>query len=130
MIRGFDVLKNYPLYDNLNGRAPSTMPLVRLRMQPTEGLSTGKRQSWRGVWNVGSAEQVAARDAAFPWAENGCITWASTDRLVYGLQALDRFIFNVEPRSNGMIDAQSLEFPAFQVKLVRQKACKVRRGGS
>ncbi|KAI6256463.1 hypothetical protein MCOR29_004903 [Pyricularia oryzae] len=130
VIRGFDVLKNYALYDNLNGRAPSTMPLVRLRMQPTEGLSTGKRQSWRGVWNVGSAEQVAARDAAFPWAENGCITWASTDRLVYGLQALDRFIFNVEPRSNGMIDAQSLEFPAFQVKLVREKACKVRRGGN
>ncbi|TLS26555.1 hypothetical protein PpBr36_04072 [Pyricularia pennisetigena] len=45
VVRGFDVLENYLLNNNLHCRAPSTTPLVRLLRQLTEDLSTGKRQS-------------------------------------------------------------------------------------
>lgn len=124
-IRGFDVLNNYPLIGSRDPTAqkPNPMPLVRLRLQPATALSNEVRESWRGIWTVGPPEAVAKQDEPFPWAQNGCLSWAMGDSLVYALKAMDHFIFYrnklVHTSARGIKSgaAQSIEFPAFQVKL-------------
>ncbi|KLU82226.1 beta-lactamase [Magnaporthiopsis poae ATCC 64411] len=91
-----------------------------LRLYPASGLAAARRQAWRGVYSVGTPEKIAEDDALFPWQQNRCVTWASTDRDVYGLQALDRFVFNVGKEDcKGAGVSESLEMPAYQVRMVK-----------
>ncbi|KAL8381980.1 hypothetical protein RB595_005982 [Gaeumannomyces hyphopodioides] len=122
VVRGVDVIATYPAMRNLGASPPAveTLPPTRLRLYPATGLATARRQAWRGVYSVGAPEKVAEDDAPFPWLQNRCVTWASTDRDVYGLQALDRFVFNSGKEGGaGTGVTESLEMPAYQVKMVR-----------
>ncbi|KAL8297746.1 hypothetical protein RB597_007227 [Gaeumannomyces tritici] len=117
VVRGVDVIATYPAMRNMSPNPPAagTLPPARLRLYPAAGVASAWRQAWRGVYSIGAPEQVAADDALFPWLQNRCVTWASTDRDVYGLQALDRFVFNTGKDAV----TGSLEMPAYQVKMVR-----------
>lgn len=122
VVRGVDVIATYPAMRSLGSTPPSPadLPPARLRLYPASGLATARRQAWRGVYSVGAPEKMAEDDALFPWPQNRCVTWASTDRDVYGLQALDRFVFNVGKEGcKGVGVSESLEMPAYQVKMVR-----------
>ncbi|KAI0430797.1 beta-lactamase/transpeptidase-like protein [Xylaria sp. FL1042] len=111
-VRDVDVIANYGV---LTGSA-SSVP-VRVRVYPTDLSAACTTQSWRAVFNVGSAASLAQGDAARFWPQGTCHTWASMDRPTYGFKSIDEFVFTTTNKG----EASSLSLPVFEVQLQREK---------
>ena len=88
-VRDVDVLRTV---GGIN--APPVIPppdvLVPFRLYPT--IEWQNQRAWRAIpfLDTGRAE------SDYPWGMPNCLTWAQMDRLTYGLQSLDHFVFTVE----------------------------------
>ncbi|KAI1878406.1 uncharacterized protein JN550_000588 [Neoarthrinium moseri] len=120
-VRGSDVFKSFAKVQTAftHGKPPED-ETVRFRMYPT-GLETETQSSWRGVWTIGTPEELAEAESQFIWPMATCNTWAQLDRTQYGLQSQDHFIFTVKEVEAGK-KAVSVEFPAYRVTLERQSS--------
>lgn len=121
-VRGRDVGALYA------GLVASAGAVVRPRLYPTNlreeaaGNGTTARWAWRAVFDVGSAEGVAAFDAEFVWLGQRCMTWAAMDRFAYGFRGIDDFVFTLGPAANGNgFAVQSLENRGFQVAMEKSE---------
>ncbi|KAI0156085.1 beta-lactamase/transpeptidase-like protein [Pestalotiopsis sp. NC0098] len=127
-VRGVNVFDSFSAIDRafLKGTAKDALAQaqdqqqesVRMRMYPT-GLETENQSSWRGVSTFGTAEQLAAVDKSFIWPMGTCLTWAQMDRIQYGLQSQDHFVFTLEGDESGK-EAVSVELPAYKVTLRKE----------
>ncbi|EHA49675.1 beta-lactamase [Pyricularia oryzae 70-15] len=96
---------------------PPQLLTATARLYPTN-LKNEKRESWKGVIGVGSAEQLAQLDALLAWEQGSCGTWGSIDRPAYQMRAVDQFIFGLG--EDGA--AVSVELPSFKVTLKKEGA--------
>ncbi|KAI8625975.1 beta-lactamase/transpeptidase-like protein [Xylariaceae sp. FL1651] len=112
-IRNVDIIKNYGSFGGLSS-SQIGLP-VRVRLYPTN-LEAGPDTAWRAVFNIGTTEQLAERDAVRFWPKGSCHTWAALDRQVYGFKSIDEFIIGVSKDGK----AQGINLPAFDVQLQRE----------
>ncbi|KAH8199700.1 hypothetical protein TruAng_006108 [Truncatella angustata] len=119
-VRGVDVLETWPTIGTAFIGGPPEQDMVRVRLYPT-GLETEKHDSWRGVFTFGTPEELEFADSLFMWPMATCNTWAQMDRVQYGLQSQDHFIFTMDKGEAGKI-ATSIELPAYRVTLQRQSS--------
>ncbi|ETS85167.1 hypothetical protein PFICI_03192 [Pestalotiopsis fici W106-1] len=128
-VRGVDIFESFPTIERAFIKGTATDPgaktedkkdeeNVRMRLYPT-GLEAEDQSSWRGVTTFGTAEQLAAVDKQFLWPMATCITWAQMDRIVYGLQSQDHFIFTLDEAEDGK-EAVTVELPAYRVTLRKE----------
>ena len=113
VVRDVDVIKNYGKFAALSS-APKDR-VVRIRLYPTN-LSSGCHAAWRAVFDIGSVEEIAQKEANAFWPDAACNTWASMDRLTYGFRSMDEFIFGL----GGDGAAQNLDFRTFRVELKKE----------
>ncbi|KAI2470189.1 beta-lactamase/transpeptidase-like protein [Annulohypoxylon bovei var. microspora] len=113
VVRDVDIIKNYGKFTALSsspaGRA------VSVRLYPTN-LGSGCHTAWRAVFDIGTPEQLATKEANSFWPDASCHTWGSMDRLTYGFRSIDEFIFELE----GDGSAQSVNLRTFKVELKRE----------
>lgn len=83
---GVDVAKEYSAL-NQAGDAETT-----IRLYPTN-LQAGNESAWRAVYTIGTPEDAAAADAQLFFPEGSCQTWLRLDRVTYGLESIDYFVF-------------------------------------
>ncbi|EHK44584.1 hypothetical protein TRIATDRAFT_293745 [Trichoderma atroviride IMI 206040] len=93
-VRGVDVIGT-----SLLGDSPAVPP--RVRLYPSD-LSTSNQTAWRAVFG-GSANDVAAEDALYPWDQFSCSSWASLDKLIYQFQGQDLFVFDMIEEEGGVL---------------------------
>lgn len=113
VVRDVDVIKNYGKFAALSSSPKDQV--VRIRLYPTN-LSSGCHTAWRAVFDIGSPEEIATREANAFWPDAACNTWASMDRLTYGFRSMDEFDFGLS--ENGA--AQSLNLRTFRVELKKE----------
>ncbi|KAI0851212.1 beta-lactamase/transpeptidase-like protein [Daldinia vernicosa] len=113
VVRDVDIIKNYSKFGALSS-SPTSRP-VSVRLYPTN-LSSGCHNSWRAVFDIGSPEESAEKDANSFWPDASCHTWGSMDRLTYGFRSMDEWVFLL--RDDG--SAQSVDLRTFRVELKRE----------
>ncbi|KAI1446504.1 beta-lactamase/transpeptidase-like protein [Annulohypoxylon stygium] len=113
VVRDVDIIENYAKFAALS--STPTDQAVSVRLYPTN-LFSDCRAAWRAVFDIGTPEQLAAKDANLFWSDASCHTWGSMDRLTYGFRSIDEFIFELE--SDG--SARTLDLRAFKVKLAKE----------
>jgi hypothetical protein len=111
-VRGVDVIST-PLFSD---QLPPTPPRVRLYPM---SLSTPSQTAWRAVFQDLAAEEVAAGDILFPWADFLCGSWGVLDRAVYQFLGRDSFVFDMANGNERSSKARSLTLPGYQVVLTR-----------
>lgn len=109
-VRGTDVIGT-----SLLGESPTVPP--RARLYPSN-LSSSNQTAWRVLFD-GSADEVAAEDALYPWDQFSCSSWSTLDKLAYQFQAQDLFLFDMVEEEGGDTRASNIKLPAYQVKLAR-----------
>ncbi|KAM0449440.1 hypothetical protein ACHAO4_007458 [Trichoderma viride] len=109
-VRGTDVIGT-----SLLGESPTVPP--RTRLYPSN-LSSSNQTAWRVLFD-GSADEVAAEDALYPWDQFSCSSWSTLDKLAYQFQAQDLFLFDMVEEEGGDTRASNIKLPAYQVKLAR-----------
>ncbi|EPS35832.1 hypothetical protein H072_10746 [Dactylellina haptotyla CBS 200.50] len=116
---GKDVLASYAdIVANSPGgafSAGSAQEYLSIRLYPT-GLQEGKIASWRAVYDSTAPDSVKDQSAGLFIIQGLCQTWSSLDNVVYGLRALDHFIFE----TNGSGSATAITPTAFGHKLTRK----------
>ncbi|KAI0113490.1 beta-lactamase/transpeptidase-like protein [Daldinia grandis] len=113
VVRDVDVIKNYSKFGALSS-SPTSRP-VSIRLYPTN-LGSGSHDAWRAVFDIGSPEESAEKDANSFWPDASCHTWGSMDRLTYGFRSMDEWIFLL--RDDG--SAQSVDLRTFRVELKKE----------
>ncbi|XDG05915.1 hypothetical protein ABKA04_005530 [Annulohypoxylon sp. FPYF3050] len=113
VVRDVNIIENYAKFAALSS-AP-TDQAVSVRLYPTN-LFSDYRAAWRAVFDIGTPEQLAAKDANLFWSDASCHTWGSMDRLTYGFRSIDEFIFELENDGS----ARSLNLRAFKVELAKE----------
>jgi hypothetical protein len=109
VIRGKDVLRTAGGI-NLPPIIPPPDLLVPFRLYPSISWST--QRAWRAV----NFQDFGRSDADYPWGMPNCITWAEMDRITYGLQSLDHFVFTVDQGSAGEV-ASKVFLPMYKVTM-------------
>lgn len=119
LVRGVDVIENYASFAALSS-SPKDRP-VSVRLYPTNlrAPSCGK-VAWRAVFDVGTPEEIATKEANSFWPDAGCHTWGSMDRLTYGFRSMDEFVFELGVEGDGEGEATGVELRAFRVVLKRE----------
>ncbi len=115
VMNGKDILATYPFIASSSasaGGVPSGY--LRARLYPT-GLQSKDRSSWRAVYATTPPEAVAQADQLFI-LQGGCQSWSLIDNLVYGLRALDDFVFGIDGCTG---NATSINPRAFRQTLTR-----------
>ncbi|KAI1760639.1 beta-lactamase/transpeptidase-like protein [Hypoxylon sp. FL1150] len=110
VVRGVDVIKNYGSFAALSSSSKDRA--VSVRLYPTN-LGSGYQTSWRAVFDIGTPEEIATKEANSFWPDASCQTWGSMDRLTYGFRSMDEFVFSLTDDGT----AQSLNLRTFQVSL-------------
>ncbi|KAF4466945.1 beta-lactamase 2 [Fusarium albosuccineum] len=111
-VRGVDVIAT-PMFSNDLLENP---PPVRLYPM---NLSTANKTTWRAVFQDLTADEAAAHDALFPWAEFSCGSWGVLDRIVYQFQGRDSFVFDMVDGGEGTSKASTLNLSGYRVALTR-----------
>ncbi|KAI1772175.1 beta-lactamase/transpeptidase-like protein [Hypoxylon cercidicola] len=81
VIHDVDVIKNYGSFATLSSSPKDQV--VSVRLYPTN-LGSECHTAWRAVFDVGSPEDIATKEANSFWPDASCHTWGSMDRLTYG----------------------------------------------
>ncbi|KAI0887715.1 beta-lactamase/transpeptidase-like protein [Annulohypoxylon maeteangense] len=113
VIRDVDIIKNYGRFAALS--SSPTDRAVSVRLYPTN-LGSQCHTAWRAVFDIGTPEQLAAKESNLFWSDASCHTWGTMDRLTYGFRSMDEFVFELS--SNG--SAQSVNLRTFKVELERK----------
>lgn len=113
IVRGLDAVGIYKS-SAIAGLGDDTV--IRPRLYPTYLTGANNTVGWRAVFDVGTAEEMAASDAGFAWVGQSCQTWAGLDRFVYAFLSIDEFVFTL---SDGG-DVVALENRGFQVNMTRK----------
>ena len=108
-----DILKTYPIISSLavDGGAPSN---VSVRLFPTS-LQGGCSTAWRAVYDTTPPGEVEEADELFV-LQAACQSWASIDNFIYAYNALDDFVFGLDPSGKA---ATSITPRAFRQTLAR-----------
>ncbi|KAI0129092.1 beta-lactamase/transpeptidase-like protein [Xylariales sp. AK1849] len=122
VVRGTDVRESYAKVGTAFVHQPPQENMVRFRLYPT-GLETDTQSAWRGVFTVGTPEELEGVESGFLWPMGTCYTWAQLDRNQYALQGQDHFVFTVE-KERGGTKAVTVELPAYRVTLERASPSK------
>lgn len=110
IVRGVDIIKNYGSFAALSSSPKDRA--VSVRLYPTN-LSSDCQTSWRAVFDIGTPEEIATKEANSFWPDASCHTWGSMDRLTYGFRSMDEFVFSLTDDGT----AQSVSLRTFQVSL-------------
>ncbi|KAI1092037.1 beta-lactamase/transpeptidase-like protein [Rostrohypoxylon terebratum] len=109
-IRDVNIIENYAKFAALS--SSPTDQAISVRLYPTN-LFSDYRVAWRAVFDIGTPEQLAAKDADPFWPDASCHTWGSMDRPTYGFRSLDEFIFELKNDQS----ARSLNLKTFKIEI-------------
>jgi hypothetical protein len=112
VIRGIDIMKNYGNYLGIGSTGAGPRPTTFL--YPI-GLSSGDKVSWRALFYTESLEQLAARESLLFYPQGSCVAWFRLDRVTYGLNSLDDFVFTTD--SSGKVTEVTTRFFRVTMKL-------------
>ncbi|KAI2629983.1 beta-lactamase/transpeptidase-like protein [Hypoxylon sp. NC1633] len=113
VVRNVDVIQNYGSFAALSSSPKDRS--VSVRLYPTN-LSSGCHTAWRGVFDIGTPQEIAQKEANSFWPDASCHTWGSMDRLTYGFRSMDELVFSLA--GNG--SAQSVDLRTFRVELKKE----------
>lgn len=113
IVRNVDVIKNYGSFSALSSSPKDRS--VSVRLYPTN-LASDCHTAWRAVFDIGTPEQIATKEANSFWPDASCHTWGSMDRLTYGFRSMDEFVFTL----GGDGAAQSVNLRTFGVELKKE----------
>ncbi|KAI1370627.1 beta-lactamase/transpeptidase-like protein [Hypoxylon crocopeplum] len=110
IVRDVDVIKNYGNFGVLSSSPEDRK--VSIRLYPTN-LISGCHTAWRAVFDIGTPEEIAQKEANSFWTDASCNTWGAMDRLTYGFRSMDEFVFSLA----GDGSTQSIDLRTFRVEL-------------
>ncbi|KAI0168899.1 beta-lactamase/transpeptidase-like protein [Hypoxylon sp. FL1284] len=113
IVRGVDVIKNYGNFAALSSSPKDRQ--VSIRLYPTN-LASDQHAAWRAVFDIGTPDELAAKDANSFWPDASCHTWGSMDRLTYGFRSMDEFVFALAKDGR----AQSVSLRTFDIELTKE----------
>jgi hypothetical protein len=101
---GKDILREY-LSLAVDFRGSQTLK-VSARMYPTN-LRAGNKVAWRAVFDVVNADGSAEDTSQLFFIGGNCLSWASIDLTIYGLNGLDDFVFELDDRGSRAVSVTS-----------------------
>lgn len=121
IMNGKDILKTYPVIASFGAEgaaAPGVVaPYLSVRLFPT-GLQSKDSTSWRAVYDTVAPSDVSVYDEQTFLLQSACQSWSTIDNVVYGLRALDDFVFEIDSCGG---NATSITPRAFRQTLRRQQ---------
>ncbi|EJP71043.1 Beta-lactamase-type transpeptidase [Beauveria bassiana ARSEF 2860] len=130
LVRGFDVMPNFPRY-SLSAASETFQNIpVNGRMYPVDVNSDAPFEQkharsiqhrcstvtmWRAYFDTTTDEQNAAKDEALFYADGSCETWFNFDQASYDYLSLGEFVFVHDKQGS----VTAVESPAFDVKFAK-----------
>ncbi|KAL4895173.1 beta-lactamase/transpeptidase-like protein [Aspergillus ambiguus] len=115
VMNGRDIKETYPAIASVSSNPPLSQYLS-IRLFPT-GLQSSTSSAWRAVFDTLAPAGVPQEDEQVFILQFACNSWETIDNVVYGYNALDDFVFELEPRSGTV--AASITPRAFRQTLTR-----------
>jgi hypothetical protein len=86
---GVDVPAGYAAY------AGGAVPAATIRLYPTN-VSSGNQTAWRAVYQADTLADLETFEDSVFFPGASCQSWSSEDSPLYGLQAIDLFVFTLD----------------------------------
>ncbi|KAJ5591594.1 uncharacterized protein N7459_001963 [Penicillium hispanicum] len=115
VMNGRDIKETYPAIASVSSNPPLSQYLS-IRLFPA-GLQSSNLSAWRAVFDTLAPAGVPQEDEQVFILQFACNSWETIDNVVYGYNALDDFVFELESR-NGTV-AASITPRAFRQTLTR-----------